>query len=161
MSDIKYIYICDQPHKHWYEYIYNSHYVNSPHNSKHLFDIYTLSHIFWGALLTLVGRTIFNNSIYVPIGVFILTTYFEIHENIKDQIVKYRRIEIDSNGTSSYRGDALINSIGDIIGNVIGIYLVLSLPFSIIMIILIILFMVITNVVGLSYWTEFFEFLTY
>ena len=91
--------------------------------------------------------------------VFLFTTLFEIHENLPEQIIKYRRIEVDSSGKSSYRGDSLINLIGDIIGNVIGIYLALTLGNSITTIILIILFLVITNVVGLSYWVEFLEFI--
>ena len=152
--------ICDQLHGNWYENIYNSYYPNSPHNSKHLFDIYTLSHIFWSALLVIILKKIFNDKLglALPIGVFLLTTYFEIHENTEEQIVKYRRIEIDSSGTS-YRGDSLINLIGDIIGNIIGIYLGLALSNQAISIVLVILFLVITNIVGFSYWLEFFEFL--
>lgn len=39
--------ICDQEHKNWYEHIYAPYSINSPHNSKHMFDIYSLTHIFF------------------------------------------------------------------------------------------------------------------
>ena len=157
--DIKYLYFCDQPHKHWYEHIYNTYYPNSPHNSKHLFDIYTLTHIFWSLLLVLLLKKTFGFSIYVPIFVFIITTVFEIHENLKEQIIRYQRIEINSTGISSYRGDSLLNLIGDIFGNILGIILALTLNNEYNVIILLILFMVITNIVGISYWTDFLTFI--
>lgn len=49
MSDcdiIKHIHICDQPHDHWYEQLFTRYYPYSPHNSKHLIDGYSLTHIF-------------------------------------------------------------------------------------------------------------------
>ena len=162
-------YFCDQPHKYWYEHLYNLYYPNSPHNSKHLFDIYTLTHIFWGLLLFIVFKTVLPffsiniDDFYIIIILFVLTTYFEIHENQKEQIIKYRRIEISESGESSYRGDTFLNFIGDIIGNCIGLYIGYKYIYShgsIQMGALAILFTIITNVVGLSYWTDFLEFVS-
>lgn len=155
----KYLFICDQPHEHWYQQIYNDYYPESPHNSKHLFDIYTLTHIFWSALITLILKK-FMSTNYAVILTFLVTAAFEIFENLDAQIIKYRRIEVDSTGKSSYRGDSFINSIGDIIGNMIGIYIGITLSNQNTLIILLILFLVITNIVGFSYWTDFFQFLS-
>ena len=161
MSDIKIkrLLICDQPHKYWYEYLYNTYYPNSPHNSKHLFDIYSLTHLFWPMLLTFLCKNIFGNNILIPIILIILTTYFEIHENLEKQIIKYYRIEVNSNGQSSYRGDSLINSVGDILVNIFAIYIAFNATNITTLIILFILFGVITKIIGFSYWIEFLGFL--
>lgn|SRR3990170_1473525 len=159
-DNIKRLLICDQPHKHWYEYIYNSYYPQSPHNSKHIFDIYSLTHIFWPMILVFIGKKIFGKSKWIPIIIFMVTTFFEIYENLPEQIIKYHRIEIDQDGKSSYRGDSLINLIGDILFNIIGIclgyYVDSWLNFFII---ILIVFTIITSVVGISYWTSFIKFL--
>ncbi|QKF93753.1 DUF2585 protein [Fadolivirus algeromassiliense] len=157
---IKRLFVCDQPHKHWYEYIYNIYHLDSPHNSKHLFDIYSLTHIFWPMLIVLVTNNIFNNNILIPIIIAIFVTYFEKHENSTEQIIKYRRIEIDSNGKSTYRGDSLINVLGDMFINLFAIYIAYNSSNIENITILIIIFLVITNIAGLSYWTDFYSFMS-
>ena len=142
---------CDQPHKYWFEQIYWPFSINSPHNSKHLFDIYSLTHIFWLLLLSIICKNLFYNKT-IPITLLIITsTLFELYENSNDQIIKYNRIEVNSMGESSYRGDSLINLIGDIISNLIGIYIAYEYSNNISIIILILLFLIITFVVGFSY----------
>jgi len=161
INNIKRLHICDQPHKHWYEYLYNSHYSGSPHNSKHMFDIYSLTHLFWPLLLMWIAKKIFPYNGWIPIILIILTTVFEIHENMKSQIVKYNRIEINESGKSSYRGDSTVNIIGDIIFNILGIYIGYKLTSDLaIFLILFVTFIIVTGIVGISYWIEFFDFMT-
>jgi len=94
-----------------------------------------------------------------PILIFILTTLFEIYENLDEQIIKYNRIEKDSSGKSTYRGDSFINVLGDILFNLIGVLLGYYLSFHNSILILFIIFLVVTNVVGFNYWTEFISFI--
>jgi hypothetical protein len=157
---IKKLFICDQPHEHWYEYLYNSYKVNSPHNSKHLFDIYSITHVFWFALLSILLKNIkiFDKEIIIIALVF-LSIVFEIHENTDKQIILYNRIEQSSTGISSYRGDSFINVIGDIACNFIGIMIGFNINYYNTFIILVILFLIITKMVGLEYWSDFLKFL--
>jgi hypothetical protein len=158
ISDIN-IY-CDQHHDNWYEYIYSPYYSNSPHNSKHMFDIYTLGHVFWQMLFMWIGKKILpSHKKEVASILFIISSLFEFYENQPEQIIKYRRIEITSSGKTSYRGDSIINSFGDIIGNCIGIYLGYILEEdSMIIFILIMFFFVITINIELVYWTDLIQF---
>lgn len=149
---------CDQKHLFWWEYLYNSYYEFSPHNSKHIFDIYSLTHIFWCMLLTYILRLFMPIQIAV-MSVFLLSTFFEIHENTNEQIIKYQRIEIDSNGRTSYRGDTILNFVGDIVSNVAGIYLGTTLSGYCVILYLLCIFAIITNVVGIVYFLDFFKFL--
>ena len=164
--------ICDQPHSSPIEYIYNKYYPNSPHNSKHMFDIYSFTHTFWSMFVFVLLRLLLSKinfyitDLQLAIVVFLITSYFEIHENQEEQIIKYRRIEIDANGHSSYRGDTVMNIIGDIISNSIGIFLAYYLLNSsggkysnYVIPTLILIFGIITKVVGVGYWLEFFEFM--
>lgn len=152
---------CDQPHEKWYEYLFSA-YHNSPHNSKHLFDIYTLTHIWWSLLLTfillMIFRTRSKTAIYAAIAI---TTIFELLENTPSNIRKYRLVELQNSETSHFSGDSLINIIGDLLANFIGIALALYFidnPICII-VILAALFVVITCQVGFKYWIDFFQFL--
>lgn len=158
---MEHIHVCDQPHNYWYEYIYNKYYPNSPHNSKHVFDIYTLTHIFWSLLIIFIIRVFvpqfYDNNILI--GITVMTTLFEYHENTIEQIKKYKRIEIDQSGQSSYRGDSTINIIGDILGNISGVYIGHILPLQTIGIILLLLIIILLNVVGINYFIEFFSFM--
>ena len=162
MNDIKIKrqFICDQPHQHWYEYLYNSYETNSPHNSKHFLDIYSLTHIFWFTLLSMMLKNMkILNDEYIIIGLVMLSVLFEIHENTDKQIILYHRIEQSTTGVSSYRGDSFINVIGDIMCNLIGVYIGFSVNNYSSSIFLIILFIIITKIVGFEYWTDFFKFL--
>lgn len=159
--NIKRLHYCDQPHNNWYEYIYSKHELGSPHESKHMFDIYSLTHTFWSLVLVLVLKYILGSDKNLKVGIIsiLITTFFEIYENLPNQIVKYNRIEIDSDGKSNYRGDSSINIIGDIIFNLIGIYFGLYFGKNMNFIILLLLFLTITKVTGFSYWTNFIEYL--
>lgn len=159
--DVKRLHICNQPHNAWCEYIYNSYYPNSPHNSKHLFDIYTSSHLFWPMFMMFTGKKIFKNDYWHVIAIIIavIVSVFEIHENLPKQIRKYHRIEVNSMGKSVYRGDSTINILGDLIVNFIGIYLGYVLSDVHIIFSLFCVFIIMTNVVGLSYWTDFLNYL--
>lgn len=160
MSTTQRLYVCDQPHQLWYEHIYSSYQPFSPHNSKHLFDIYSLTHTFWSLFLLLIFKTIFGQTRIIPFMIFFITTLFEFHENLSSQITKYQRIEVGSNGISSYRGDSLINVIGDILSNVLGLYIGYYYSDTVIIIVLSIIFMIITGILGLTYWTDFLNFLS-
>lgn len=151
---------CDQPHAHWYEHIYSSYYPNSPHNSKHMFDVYTLTHVFWPMLFMWIGKKLipfYKNEIAIIL--IILSSFFELYENQPNQIIKYRRIEINSSGKTNYRGDSVINSIGDILGNIIGVYLgyVIEEDATFVFI-MIMLFFIVTINVEFTYWTDFMQF---
>lgn len=159
---IKRLYVCDQPHDNWYEHIITPHYSKSPHNSKHLIDAYSLTHVFWPMLLTFVLRKMFNNHPSIPIIVFGICFIFEIIENQKDSIIKYRRIEIDSNGSTSYRGDSMLNIVGDLMFNVAGIYLAMNIESDqIIVFVIVMLFFMIVQIVGMQYWVDFLNFIKY
>jgi len=158
-TDIKKLHICDQQHNYWWEHIYHPYYPKSPHNSKHLLDIYTLTHIFWPMLTVYLSKKIFKKNVWITIFIYILVVYFEIYENKMEQIVKYRRIEIDTDGYTSYRGDSTLNLVGDILANIMGIYLAYNIESDIYSIlIMLILFILVTKTVGYTYWTSFIKF---
>jgi len=125
-----------------------------------MFDIYSITHVFWPALMTSILVNIFGKNIYIPICAMIISIYFEIYENSPKQIVKYRRIEIDSAGNTTYRGDTLLNIIGDILFNIIGIYIGYTATNTVTAIILLILFIIVTSVTGITYWTDFLTYLS-
>ena len=157
--DIKRLHICDQPHTHWYEQIVTPYEQESLHNNKHMFDAYTLTHMFWPLLGMLVLKKFTNKTFPLAIIIFIIANIFEIYENLPNQIVKYNRIEVDSSGTSTYRGDSTINIIGDIIFDFIGVYAGYKLTSDRdIIFLLLLLFTLITRTVGIKYWTEFISF---
>lgn len=159
---IKKFHICDQPHNHWCEHIYSPYYVNSPHNSKHMFDIYSLTHIFWPLLFSWIIKKIVGKNDCIFIAMIIITTLFEIHENIPQNIIRYRRVEINKSGHTSYRGDSTINIIGDILMNFAGIYIGFQFDNNFLIgMILIITFLIIIMIVGVNYWIEFIQYLTF
>lgn len=151
---------CDQPHTYLWEYLWSPTEPLSPHNSKHLFDFYTFTHVFWLLLGTVVAKRVFStqNLKFIVILLVVVSILFEVVENQKSSIMKYRRIEIDSRGKTSYRGDSVLNILGDIVGNVIGVWLGLMLPFQSSIYALITLFSIITMTIGRDYWLEFLKF---
>lgn len=152
------IFWCDQPHKHWYEQLYYPYKLNTPHNSKHVMDIYFLTHIFWPLLMTYLLYPFFSNKQNLFWILFGFTTLFELFENLPDQIKRYRKVEIDSRGETSYRGDSFINMVADIFGNVLGILLgIYAREYT--GLIMFILFIVISSVTGMDYWKEFIGFM--
>ena len=157
--EITRLHICDQSHTNWYEYIYSCFYPFSPHIDKHMFDIYSLTHLFWPMLLMLISNAVFGKNIKFAIFIIFFTTIFEIHENMENQIRKYHRIEVDSQGNSNYKGDSTINIIGDIIFNIIGVFLAYALSGDMSVVVLTMAFIIITYTVGFVYWTDFIKFL--
>lgn len=152
--------VCDQPHEHWYEYIINIYGSKSLHDSKHLFDIYSLTHLFWLLLFMIIFGNIFpQHKKSVLIVLFIISIAFEIHENSPSQIKKFYQIEKDNRADSNYKGDSLINMVGDILFSLIGLILGYNLSLVTNIIILIITFIFIINDIGIIYFKEFLTFL--
>jgi hypothetical protein len=154
MTKIKRLLYCDQPHTHVYEYLYST-YSDTKCNSKHVFDFYTLTHLFWPFLITiwLMHLPITNYAIILFVGIF--TFLFELLENTEWFIRKYRSQEITDMGQSDYHGDSLLNLIGDTITNLIGIFMAIYISNKYVKwTILGILFGIIT-VVEPTYWNTF------
>ncbi len=154
---MEHINFCDQNHQNWYEHIISCD-PQSEHNSKHIFDIYSFTHIFWAMLSMFILRNIFKSKIVIFIILFILFTIFEIHENLPKQIIKYNRVETDNHGKSSYRGDSTINIMGDILSNTLGLIAGYSLNTKDVSVILFLLVNIITKVLGTDYWIEFYRY---
>lgn len=159
MGVVKRLHICDQPHNNWLEYIYSKHEPYSPHNSKHMFDVYSLTHIFWPLLLVTVVKITVGSSFITLLAVYIFFALFELYENSEEQIVKYHRVEIDSQGVSSYRGDSTLNIVGDLLFNAVGVYLSYILTTQTSVLVLIANFVLVSITVGVNYWTDLFMFL--
>lgn len=95
--------------------------VNSEHNSQHLFDAYSLSHVLHGVLffgiLWLFRKKLSLNSraaiaAMIEIG-------WELLENSPIIINRYREGTI----ALGYTGDSIANSLGDIVSFVVGFYI--------------------------------------
>lgn len=90
--------------------------------TRHIFDIYSFSHISYGILfyflLKLLGFNI--NSIFIIIFTFAII--WEIFENNELLIKKYGKV------FKKYDGDTFVNIIGDLICAIIGIYLAHNIP---------------------------------
>lgn len=114
-------------------------------------------------LLGTISKNLFGKSseknIIVIIFLILGGIIFEWHENSPEQIIKYGRIETNSYGKSSYRGDSKLNIFGDIMSNILGLYIAYNYSNNFVVVILIILFILITWVLGFSYWTDFFKFM--
>src|SRR4051812_18444712 len=94
--------------------------VNSPHNSQHVFDAYSLSHVlhgilFFGALWLLRRRL--SLSVRAAIAATIEIGW-EMLENSPIIINRYRT----ATAAQGYTGDSIINSTGDVVSFVIGFY---------------------------------------
>ena len=147
-------FICDQPHKYMYEHLFNYHHY-SPHRSQHMFDIYSLTHIFWPLLIMFILKSLFGKKPIYALIVIIICIIFEYIENLPKFVKKYRTIE-----KSDYQGDTIINVIGDMVTNLIGIYIGYNIQSNaIITLILVILYCVITSIIGFEYWTQFAQFM--
>lgn len=129
-------------------------------NSTELFDYYSIAHIFAAALLTKIGVKIFGNNLYVPIIALVITTVFEVFENLPEQVKKYRAIETKSSGNTTYYGDSGLNTAGDIIFNMIGIFIGYLLPDAVFLVIMFILFIVMMATIGPQAITDVTQFLT-
>lgn len=101
--------------------------VQSMHNSQHLFDPYTLTHIQHGlilyGLLWLVAR---NLASVVTRGVIALAleAAWEVWENTDFVIERYREATI----SLDYYGDSILNSLGDLAACAVGLAAAMTLP---------------------------------
>jgi hypothetical protein len=95
--------------------------VNSPHNSQHVFDAYSLSHILHGILF--YGLLwLFRAWISRPWRLVIASAIeiaWEMMENSPLIINRYRAATI----SLGYEGDSIINSLGDMVSFVMGFYI--------------------------------------
>jgi len=158
--NIKRLFVCEEPHNNWYEYIYSYHNKNSPHNSQHMFDIYSLTHILASCVITYIFRKLqYDNKQYnIIVSVLLLKIIFEIYENTPKQISRYNRVEVNSAGGSSYYGDSIINVAGDMISSIIGIYIGYQ-PDYVVFSAILLLYVIITFRLGMNVWYDFFYFM--
>ena len=95
--------------------------VESPHNSQHLFDPYSLSHmlhglLFFGLLWLLRLRIDFRWRVVAATAIEVC---WEMLENSPVIINRYRSVTV----SWGYEGDSIINSLGDIVSFVVGYYI--------------------------------------
>lgn len=99
----------------------------SPHNSQHLVDPYTITHVMHGValygLLWLLLRSVLSAADrgLVAVG---LEVAWEIVENTETVIERYRETTVSLN----YYGDSIVNSIGDTLAFVAGYALAATIP---------------------------------
>ncbi len=101
--------------------------VLSFHNSQHLFDPYTFTHVLHGfgfyALLWLVFRDSTTRAGRMTIAVA-LESIWEVLENTRFVIDRYREMTL----ALGYYGDSIANSVGDILACALGLGLASRLP---------------------------------
>ena len=95
--------------------------VNSPHNSQHVLDAYSLSHalhgiLFYGFFWFFRKRMSFAWRLVAATAVELA---WEMLENSPIIINRYRAATI----SLGYQGDSIINSLGDVLSFMIGFYL--------------------------------------
>jgi hypothetical protein len=94
--------------------------VNSPHNSQHVFDAYSLSHVLHGILFFGLFW-LFRRRISFPwrlVAAAAIEIAWEMMENSPIIINRYRAATI----SLGYEGDSIINSLGDVLSFLIGFY---------------------------------------
>jgi Protein of unknown function (DUF2585) len=99
--------------------------VWSAHNSQHVFDPYTFTHILHGVLFFWIVSLIFGK---LPLAWRLLMAIsvecaWEVAENTNAVIQRYRETTISLN----YFGDSIINSLGDILSFSFGFWLAYKL----------------------------------
>jgi len=101
--------------------------INSPHNSQHLVDAYTLTHLLHGIALYAVlralagGRLAQRHRFIITIA---LEAAWEVFENTDLVIGRYREATI----SLAYFGDSIVNSLGDLTACAIGYGAAMALP---------------------------------
>ncbi len=98
----------------------------SPHNSQHLFDPYTFTHvehglIFYALLQPLARRVGPTRRMLLAMTI---ETIWEIIENTQPVINNYRKAAL----ARGYEGDSVANSLGDIAAAGLGLWLARRLP---------------------------------
>lgn len=95
--------------------------VESPHNSQHVFDPYSLSHMLHGliffGLLWLPRRWI--DPRWRLVAATAVEVVWELLENSPLVIERYRSVTV----SFGYEGDSIINSLGDIVSFVAGYFI--------------------------------------
>lgn len=107
------------------------------HNSQHLFDPYSLTHLLHGVLYFWLINLIFRKTPFVwqfTLAIFVECAW-EILENTNQIIEHYRTATL----ALEYYGDSIANSLGDILSSAIGFIIArkLKFPRSIILFLLI------------------------
>lgn len=100
--------------------------IHSSHNSQHLIDPFSFSHVLHGILLYallrplsgIIGR---GTRLVVVLAIEVL---WEVFENSNVVIERYRQATI----ALGYNGDSVFNSLGDIASCGVGVYLAIRLP---------------------------------
>ena len=94
--------------------------------SKQVFDIYSFSHITHGILFYFLIKhlNLFHGATTGLRVTIILETLWEIFENTPFIINKYRQKKAYKN----YKGDSIVNMIGDIIFTIVGYYFAYKSP---------------------------------
>src|SRR5438552_913820 len=95
--------------------------VNSMHNSQHLFDPYSFSHVLHG-ILFFGFLWLFRRRLSLPVRAAIAASIeigWEMLENSPIIINRYRTATV----SLGYTGDSIANSLGDIASFVLGFYL--------------------------------------
>jgi Protein of unknown function (DUF2585) len=101
--------------------------VWSPHNSQHVIDPYTFTHVLHGILFFWIASLIFRK---MPLAWRLLMAIsvecvWEVVENTDMIINRYREATI----SLDYFGDSIINSLGDILSFAVGFWLAHKLRF--------------------------------
>jgi len=101
--------------------------INSSHNSQHLADPYTLTHVLHGIALYGILWALLGTRLQQP-GRFVLAigieSLWEVFENTDFVINRYREATI----SLDYWGDSIINSLGDIAACALGYAAAMALP---------------------------------
>ena len=97
-------------------------------SSIHLFDFYSITHLFWPFLIALILLQFPLSKGLIIVVTFIIATLFEVLENQDWFIDRYRLQEEDDLGKSNYFGDSRINIFGDILSNLAGMAMAFYLP---------------------------------
>lgn len=101
--------------------------IASAHNSQHLFDPYSLTHVLHGVLLyaavrALTGQRLGQRARFTI--VLAAEAMWEIFENTNFVVARYREATM----SLDYYGDSILNSLGDIAACAIGYGVAMTLP---------------------------------
>jgi hypothetical protein len=101
--------------------------VLSRHNSQHLFDPYTFTHILHGVLYFWIAMLIFGKMpiVWRLFLAVLVECAWEILENSNMVIERYRAVTISLN----YFGDSVVNSLGDVLSCALGFLIARKLKF--------------------------------
>ena len=101
--------------------------VASPHNSQHLLDAYSLSHLLHGILFFGI-LWLFRGRLSLPVRAALAAAIeigWEVLENSPIIINRYRAATV----SLGYSGDSIVNSLGDVASFVLGFYAARKLGF--------------------------------